>query len=141
MSRSLTPKQSLFVKNISKGFNQEQSAKLAGYSDKSAYSIASVLMKNIKIIKALDRVGLTDKAIAKGIKTNVEKGMGVKATASDSLRGLELASKLKGYMDREPAPQSLTQTNIYIRELQQLSDKELSSKVEALTKEVKKLKA
>ena len=139
----LTPKQAIFVKKLSEGRSQFEATKLAGYqgTKESLYSQGSRLIRNIKIVKALETVGLTDKSIARGIKTNVQAGMGIKATADTSLRGLELASKLKGYLDRPEAPQSLSQTNIYIRELQQLTDTELTTKVNELTKEVKKLKS
>ena len=135
----LTVKQRRFVRNISSGIDKGESAVLAGYSPLSSNSIASQLLKKTKIVKALEGVGLTDKVIAKGIKTNVEAGMGVKATASDSLRGLELATKLKGYQDTKP-DKPTTQTNILVQEMNMLSDKDLNAKLEAIQKEIKALK-
>lgn len=137
--RALTHKQVQFVKNISRGMSKKDSAISAGYSPLSASAQASELLKKTKIAKALDSVGLTDKTIAKGIKTNIEAGMGIKATADTSLRGLALATQLKGY-NQPKQPTSLSQTNVYIEEVKQLSDTELNAKLDTITKEVKKLK-
>ena len=135
----LTPRQSKFIQNLGRGLGKADSARLAGYSPSGSSSIASQLLKKTKIVKALEQAGLTDNVIAKGIKTNVEAGMGVKATASDSLRGLELATKLKGYQDTKP-DKPTTQTNILVQELNMLSDKDLNAKLEAIQKEIEALK-
>ena len=86
------------------------------------------------------KAGLTDRVIAKGIKTNIEAGMGVKATASDSLKGLALAAQLKGHGQIQKQPEKLQQTNVYINELKQMNDKDLANKVDALASSVKGLK-
>ena len=139
---TLSPRHARFVDGLVKGLDKGKAAISAGYSPMSANSIASQLLRKVKIIKALERVGLTDISIAKGIKVNVEAGMGVKATADTSLRGLELASRLKGHLDKEEVtPTSLTQTNIYIQELKNMSSSQLLDTIDSLTEEVKKLKA
>ena len=117
------------------------SAISAGYSPLSAHNVASRLMRNEKIKKQLDAVGLTDKGIAQGIKTNVEAGMGVKATASDSLKGLALASQLKGHLQADKAqPKTLNQTNVYINELKQQDDSAILETLDALQQDIDKLK-
>jgi phage terminase small subunit len=139
-NQALTPKQTLFVKNIAKGMTKGDAAISAGYSPMYAQQQSYRLLKNKKITQALEKVGLTDSAIAKGIKTNIDAGLGIKATASDSLRGLELVSKLKGHLDQEKTPSNISQTNIYIDELKQLSDNELSTKLDILQEDIAKLK-
>jgi len=119
--------------------NKTNSAISAGYSPISASTIASQLLKKTKISDALDKVGLSDKAIAKGIKTNIEAGMGIKATADTSLKGLALASKLKGH-GQPKQPTSLSQTNVYIEEMKNMNDKELNAKLDRLSDEVQDLK-
>ena len=136
----LKPQEAKFISYLSKGYKKGESAQLAGYSPHSASTIASQLLKRTKIIKALDNAGLTAKGIAEGIKTNTEAGMGVKATASDSLKGLALASQLKGYLDKEVSPQHLEQTNIYIRELKNMNNKQLNAKIDTLQEDIKTLK-
>ena len=138
-SEVLTTKQAMFIKAKAKGMNNKDSAIMAGYAPLSASTQASRLMKKDKITNALDTVGLTDTAIARGIKTNIEAGMGIKATADTSLKGLALASKLKGHGVQENKP-NLSQTNVYIEEVKQLSDKQLSDKLDKITSEVKQLK-
>lgn len=140
MANRLTPKQALFIKKLSSGHNQTESAILAGYSQNSAYSTASRMLRNAKILKALDRVGLTDKRIAEGIKTNALAGEGIKATADTSIRAFELALRLRGYFDKEDESPHLSQTNIYIQELKQMSDQELQLKVNCLLAEVAELR-
>ena len=139
--QSLTTKQTRFVKNISKGYNKQDSAKLAGYSNKSSGSIASGLLKKKGIIQALNNAGLTDKALATNLATGISSGLGVKATNSDSLRGIEIATKLKGYQTADTTPNELTQTNIYIQELKQLDTKGLVAKLDSLNQELQTLKA
>ena len=139
-SEVLTTKQDMFIKAKAKGMNNKDSAIMAGYAPLSASTQASRLMKKDKITNALDTVGLTDTAIARGIKTNIEAGMGIKATADTSLKGLALASKLKGHGVQENKPTSLSQTNVYIEEVKQLSDSELNAKLDSITSEVSKLK-
>lgn len=90
--------------------------------------------KNKAIVKALEDAGITDPYIADGIKHNTEAGLGVKATAADSLRGLELAARLKGYLDNKP--ESLHQTNVYIEELKSLSSEELENRLNKLDTEI-----
>ena len=135
----LTPKQARFIRAIKDGKGKEVSAIIAGYSPKTASSQATQLLKKTKITKALDRAGLSDKAISEGIKTNIEAGMGVKATADTSLKGLALASKLKGH-GQPQQPTSLSQTNVYIEEMKNMNDKELNAKLDTLTEEVQELK-
>ena len=64
--------------------------------------------------------------------------MGIKATADTSLRGLALATQLKGY-NQPKQPSTLSQTNVYIEEVKNLDDKQLDAKLKTLTSEVKKL--
>lgn len=139
----MNPRQATFVKKLSQGYNKQDAAVAAGYSPTSASAIASQLIRKTKIIKALDRIGLTDRSIARGIKTNVDSGMGVRATADTSLRGLELASKLKGHLDTSNTDTSntYTQTNIYIQELKALDNNALDYKLNSLIDDINKLKA
>jgi hypothetical protein len=141
MIRRLTPRQNSFVKNLTKGNNIEDSAILSGYSPKTAGSIGSQLLKNTKIIKALDKHGLSEDSIAKGIHINVKAGMGIKATADTSLRGLELASRLHGLLDKEDTSTNLSQTNIYINELKQLNSDELNTRLQQVMNDIKQLEA
>lgn len=140
MVNRLTPKQALFVKKLSTGHNQTESAILAGYSPNSAYSTASRMVRNANIVKALNKVGLTDKRIAEGIKANALAGEGIKATADTSVRAFELALRLRGYFDKEDESPRLSQTNIYIQQLKQMSDQELQARLNSLMVEIIELR-
>ncbi len=139
LNNGLTVRRNLFVKNLSQGKNQRESAILAGFSPNSAEVIGSQLMRNLKIIKALDAVGLNNLTLVKNIKANMEAGAGKKATADTSLRATELALRLKGYLDKEPEKDTNNTTNIYVQELRVLDTAGLSNKLELLLQEVKQL--
>lgn len=138
MANKLNVRQKKFLRYIQAGLGQRESAVMAGYSPRSAHNTAKALLKNSLIIEALDEVGLNDKAIASSLKTSIESGLGVKATNSDAIRGLELASRLKGHLSRED--QNLTQNNLYINELKTMDDEGLQARLEELTQEVQQLK-
>jgi phage terminase small subunit len=141
MSNGLTFQQTKFVRNLAtKNVTQEEAAILAGYSEKSANSISSQLIKNPKIVRALDKAGLTDDGLVETLKANIKAGSGIKATADTSLRGIELVYRLKGALDRPESPTSLSQTNIYVNELKTIDDNELSSKLDTLLQDVEALK-
>ncbi len=135
----LNPQRIRFIKKLAQGYDQKDAAIAAGYSPRSAESQASQILKNAKVIEALDELGLSDKYLAKEIKTNIEAGSGIKATADTSLRGIELAYRLKGYLDKAPDT-NLNQTNIYVNELKTLDDNELNNKLDQLLKDVELLK-
>lgn len=131
----LQPKQAKFVELLSRGNNITEASKILGYNR----DYASRMLRKSNIAKALERAGLSDTILAQGIKTNFEAGMGVKATADTSLKATELALRLKGYLDK-PEATNLTQNNVYINELKQLNDEDLSARLDNLTQEVQKLK-
>ncbi|MCK9370321.1 terminase small subunit [Candidatus Dojkabacteria bacterium] len=130
--KSLTIKERAFVRNLTNGRNITESAILAGYSNKTASSIGSQLLQKTKIIKELDDVGLSDKAIAKGLRVNFEEGLGVKATADTSLKATELILRLKGYLSKDTEATTTNNQTIYINELNNLSDNELQDRLNGL---------
>ena len=131
----LNYQQNKFVEGLTKGLNMTDSARIAGYNPK----YAGRLLAKSRIQKALEKAGLTDNVLANTIKTNIESGVGVKATADTATKNVELALRLKGYLDK-PETQNLTQNNVYINELKQLNDSDLSARLNDLTNEVQKLK-
>jgi len=138
--QQLTIKQAKFIKNKLKGHNNTESAIMAGYSPTSATTSASRLLRNGKVLKALEKAGLTDKTIADSLKVAMESGLSIKATNSDSLKAIDLITKLKGYQQKEEQPKELHQTNIYINELKQMSNDELLDKVSSIQEDIAKLK-
>jgi phage terminase small subunit len=131
--KRLNYREQKFIEAKTKGFNNRDSALYAGYSPTSASVTANRLMKKEQILHVLDKVGLTDEALAQTIKENIEAGTGIKATADTALKGVELALKLKGHLTEEKT-KDLTQTNIYINELKSLDDDSLSNKLLELSK-------
>ena len=55
LDKELTIKQQLFIKEYLKEFNAKKSAEMAGYSKKTAYSIAGLLLNNIEVQKAIKK--------------------------------------------------------------------------------------
>jgi DNA-binding CsgD family transcriptional regulator len=133
----ITAKQDKFIKEKIKGHTNKDAAILAGYSPKTAQNQATHLMKNERIMLALDKAGLTDEKIADVLNTAIYAGLGVEAKNGDALKGIEMVARLRGHLKKEP--ESLTQTNIYINELTQMSDSDLSNRVAQLTAQIKGL--
>lgn len=140
MPQTLTTQQSKLIQKISSGYTVHDAAIKAGYSESSATSHVYQLLRNPKISEALDKVGLTDNGLARTLKQNIKAGNKIKATADTTMRGLELAFKLKGYLDRAPDQANLSQTNIYINELKTMDDDSLQQKLDALLSDVEALK-
>lgn len=140
--RRLTQKQRGFIKGLKKGLNKTEAIKMAGYqvsSNNSASVLANSLLKNELIIKSLDEAGITNKNMAQTLKQHIEDGIGVKTTASDSIKALELAYKIKmGTMNRNEVNNN--QTNVYINELRMLDDKQLLDKLKSIEGEIVELR-
>ena len=135
MSDKLNKKNVRLIKAMEKGNNITDASKIVGYNR----DYATTLLKQPKMIKALNKAGLTDEYIADGLKENITAGMGKDAKASDSLRGLEIATKLKGYTDSTPTTPT-TQTNVFINELNTMQDVDLLAKVDTLTEELQEIR-
>jgi phage terminase small subunit len=133
----ITKKQDRFIKEKIKGHSNKDAAILAGYSKRSAANIGQNLMHSERIMKALEDAGLTDKKIADVLNEAIEAGIGVKATNSDALKGIEMVAKLRGHLKQNT--ENNTQNNIFIQELNQMSDADLASKVAELTQQVQSL--
>ena len=135
--RNLTVKQKRFVKNVvNSKMNYRQAARAAGYAESSLNNyLYEGLLRNQKIVKALEDAGLTDESMAEILRSNITAGAMVKATASDSLRGLELVYRLKGALDKG-ASEERGDTNIYINELKVMSNEQLMERAKALDGEI-----
>jgi phage terminase small subunit len=131
----MNTQQAKFVDGLTKGLNMTDSARIAGYNPK----YAGRLLAKSRIQKALSKAGLTDNVLANTIKTNIESGVGVKATADTATKNVELALRLKGYLDK-PDNQTLNQVNVQINEYKQLSNNELQAEIEATNSEISELK-
>lgn len=141
--RRLTQKQRGFVKAIKRGLGGSEAVRVAGYNVSNGHSagaMANQLLKNDLIIKSLDEAGITNKSMAQTLKTHIENGIGVKTTASDSIKALELAYKIKmGTMNRNDENKGNT-TNVYINELRMLDDKQLLDKLKSIEGEIVQLR-
>lgn len=138
MKKKMTLRQKNFVNNLTKGYNQKQSAVLAGYSRDNASVIASQLVHNESIIKALKDKGITDEYLSDNIKYHIEAGKGIKETADTSLKAIELVTKLNGYTDSSKEDNNTS--NIYIRELKVMDNNSLNDKLDLLLKDIDNLK-
>lgn len=136
----LNPRQRKFVKEYTKTSNATESAKKAGYSPKTAYSIGSELLKKPEIIteisNTLEKAGLTDEFIAQGLKDAVNIGLSSERhTLSDGLRGLEMIAKLK---DRFPAERKQIETKSLHLSLRGKSIEELEQEYQALIEDAQR---
>ena len=96
----LTNKKRLFVKHYLITNNCTESAKLAGYSNKTAYSQGSRLLKDVDVCSEIEQLqGKIVKELditVKWITTEIQKVVNTATNNSDKLRALELLGKWKG---------------------------------------------
>jgi hypothetical protein len=138
-TNGLNTKEAKFTRNIIAGMNKSESAKMAGYAPRSAGVSASRLLRKDKIIRALDRAGLSDMAIATMLKTHATNGMGIKATSDTSLKAIQLAMTARGHLDNsDKDSNNNTINNTYINELKVMSINELELKLQQLQQETNK---
>lgn len=132
----MTIKQAKAIKYIIRdGFTKEQALIKAGYSRKTAETYGTQLFKKDEAKRALARAGLDENSLALLLKTNIVSGVGVKATADTSIRGISLAYQLRG--DLLPEKEQIGDTtNIYIKELKTLPDSELQARLKAIEGEI-----
>ena len=102
----------------------------AGYKVKSrdvARKMGSQNLAKLPVKKAitviLQRSGLDDEGITSRLKQAIDSGLGQRATNADSIRGLEIALKLKGYLTND---QTIDNRSLTI-ELQGKSVKDLQN--------------
>lgn len=96
----MTPKQARFVTEYIKDHCGKQAAIRAGYSEKSAESQASQLLKLPKVAeaiakadgKAAENAGITREWVLRGLKRHAEEAQ----AEAVSLKAYELAGKVKG---------------------------------------------
>lgn len=136
-AKPLRPKQELFCQRYVEGagpkktrFNGTQAALEAGYSEKTAYSIAHENLKKPEIVERIselaDRAGVTKDAclrvIADGLKATVvgskldKKKQLINAVVPDRktrLRSAELGLKVHGGIEGASPPGGQTQVNIF----------------------------
>lgn len=126
---TLTLKETKFVAEYIKTGNKSEAARRS-YDVKNTHS-AEVLARNVSrkprvaqaIQHALTKAGLTPDTIADALKTNMTAGLGVKATAADANRAIDIYLKVTGAYDSkdlESTPKKL---------LEKLSDKEIKDEV------------
>jgi phage terminase small subunit len=141
MRDKLNSKHRRFIKAKINGANNTEAIYLAGYNpknDKVASVMGAKLLRKQLVQEALDKAGLTDRALARNLKTSIDTGIGIKSTNSDAISGIRLAYELKGALQKD-APDNMTQNNVYINELKGLDDAGLAQKVAELTEAVKQL--
>ena len=85
-------------------------------------------------MELLDKANLDVETSTKLLAESINSGLGVKATNSDTLRGLELVFKLHKLLDNtnNQQPTYNIQQNAYINNLNQLSDVQLQHELKKL---------
>ena len=134
----ITPKNRLFLKELAKGKTKKEAAILAGYSRSNPSATASKILRKESIQASLSKIGLTSDGLANGLKTAIESGLGIKSTNSDALRGIELASKMMGYLDNDKDDNS--STTIKVNELKVLNIDKLEAKLQDIDASIQDLK-
>lgn len=99
----MTLKQRLFVKKYIENNGNATQAVLDTYDVKNKHTAESIGSENLRkpevqreIGLALESAGLSNDYISELLRDATTAGLGVKATNSDSLRGLDIILKLKG---------------------------------------------
>ena len=136
---NLAPREGKFVRALIAGANKKDSAIIAGYTPTSAGVQASRLLRKDKIRHALDKAGLTDKAIAGMLKVHAEQGLGVRPTSDTSLKAISLVMQAKGQLATDNNNTNNTTNNVYINELKVLTTEQLQERLTMLQEETKSL--
>lgn len=135
----LTLRQKKFVQALPNSKSATQAAIKAGYSPNTARFIASenLTKPNIQreIVNVLDIAGLDDIKLAERLTKAIDSGLGRKSTNADSLRGLEMAWKLR---DRFPVDKRLEARIDLKAELSSKTTKELRDELLRLRAEEEK---
>lgn len=136
-------KQRKFVKEYLKTGNVKQSAMTAyNSSEKSAYRLGWDVLKQEAALeymkRILDEAGMTDTAVANGLKAITEAGLSEnslkQAKPSDALKALDMTSKLR---DLYPAEKKKIQKTTINANLENKSIDELKGMIDKLAEEAK----
>lgn len=138
LPKTIKPQHIKFVKNLASGMTQREAAIKAGYSATNTNTLMRRLRSNEAIVKLMNDNGLTDLALIQGIKTNIESGIGIKSTADSATKNIELALKLKGYLNKDDSD-SDKDINISI-ELRNSSKEELLNRLNSIDGEIVSIK-
>lgn len=95
----LTRKRRRFIEEYLKDFNATQAAKRAGYSERTAYSQGSRLLKIVEISDAIDSALMSGREI----RARIDKIAKIGETDATKLRALELAAKTVGLFKEDNA--------------------------------------
>jgi hypothetical protein len=138
----LTTRQKKLVRGIAeKNLTPAESARLAGYSESTINSSLYVsILRRESIIKELDKYGLNNKYIFKRLRKNTRVSKDQVVSVSDSNKAIELALKLKGYLNTDREDNSNSNNNTYIKELKVLNINELQDRISTITSELDSLK-
>lgn len=139
----MTIKQKKFVQEYIKNNGNGTKAALAAYDTNdynTAHSIASENLQKPTIRKALrlelERKGISLDYVLDKVRQNMEAGVGVKATATDSLRAAETLLKVMGAYPN----QNRTEIQISTRaRYEQMTKQELITEQIKIDKEIKQL--
>ena len=138
-NKHLTLKEEGFVTDLIKLKNGTDAVE-NNYNVKSranARSMAVELRKKPRIQQAIqlemEKQGLTPDVVVNALKENIIQGIGVKATAESTNRGIELWGKFTGAFDREDVQESYKVT------LSKLNTKELTLELARLTRNSREL--
>lgn len=141
INKTLTDKQNALIKEIPKDIPNYQKAKNAGYSG-TKNTLAVTYKSTIKALKkkdikeAFEDKGINNNYIADNLTTIISKGTKGRATASDSLKAIELIMKARGDLNTK---QDEVTDSMRI-ELDGLTDEQLTERLNELgTKRAKVL--
>jgi len=116
----MTLKQKRFIKEFIKHGNATKAARIAyRYTNNNTCSATgSRLLRNVKvqeeIAKYLQSEGLNLQLVLKSLKTNLVKGAGVNAKASDSNRAAELLLKVAGAFEQAKQQPTVQYNRFYV---------------------------
>jgi phage terminase small subunit len=101
-----TRKQESFIKHYVRTHNASESARLSGYSLKTAYSSGQRLLKDVEIVSEIDRLERESEVELELTDGNIIKRLWQEATtaqrSADRTNALTQLAKIKGLMKEQP---------------------------------------
>lgn len=143
--KTLTLKQAKFVKAIVDGKNGSQATIVAGYHAKNARNRTTQAHANISkpyiqeaIQEELNARGFSISGAVDRLGVSIDRGLGVKATNKDSLRGLEMVFKLHGLLDTKKTVENKTlRLSLKVKDMAELKEA-LKSRSDKLDNDIDK---
>ena len=126
---------------VENNLTPREAMRAVGYSQNYINQESHLFLRRENVRKAMEKAGLTDNYLSKSIKRIIKEGNKTiynKVTPEVLTKNIELAFRLSGGLDKEDNTNN--NTNIYIKEIKNLNDNDLTIRLNNIVKDIEALK-